>query len=595
MNQLKKSNFDKFPSIKIEGQTCIEGWKNITNKLLDIYNEKHTTKTIIAIECYHGVYTNELSEQLRQNIPEALLFDASTAMKAGDEIEKMVYPFVTDDPVFGYIAPLNLIDFFSSKKIASLQERINAIEKGICIVYGIGATLVLPVPDVFVYADMPRWEIQIRFRNNSVSNIGVENSDAEFSYLYKRSFFVDWRVCDRHKKATMHKWDYVIDTTIKNTPKLISSEALRYALAETVTRPFRVVPFFDPGPWGGQWLKEVCDLDREQQNFAWGFDCVPEENSLLFSFNDVLFETPSINLIFSQPEKLLGKKVYDAFGAEFPIRFDFLDTMEGGNLSLQVHPLKEYIREKFGMAYTQDESYYILDAKDDAFVFLGLKEEIVPEKMVRELETVQNTGGDFDAEKYVEKWPVKKHDHILIPAGTIHCSGADTVVLEISATPYIFTFKLWDWGRMGLNGKPRPISIDHGKQVIQWNRTASWTEKNIINRFEKLGEGDGWREERTGLDKTSFIETRRHWFTKKVIHNTNGNFNVLNLIKGREAIVESPGNLFKPFIIHYAETFIVPATVAEYSIRPYGESEGCECATIKAYVRTENLIDYRIN
>jgi mannose-6-phosphate isomerase class I len=453
----------------------------------------------------------------------------------------------------------------------------------------------LPVPDVFVYADMPRWEIQIRFRNNSVSNIGAENSDAEFSYLYKRSFFVDWSVCDRHKKATMHKWDYVIDTTIKNTPKLISGEALRYALAETVTRPFRVVPFFDPGPWGGQWLKEVCDLDREQQNFAWGFDCVPEENSLLFSFNDVLFETPSINLIFSQPEKLLGKKVYDAFGAEFPIRFDFLDTMEGGNLSLQVHPLKEYIREKFGMAYTQDESYYILDAKDDAFVFLGLKEEIVPEKMVRELETVQNTGGDFDAEKYVEKWPVKKHDHILIPAGTIHCSGADTVVLEISATPYIFTLKLWDWGRMGLNGKPRPISIDHGKQVIQWNRTASWTEKNIINRFEKLGEGDGWREERTGLDKTSFIETRRHWFTKKVIHNTNGNFNVLNLIKGREAIVESPGNLFKPFIIHYAETFIVPATVAEYSIRPYGESEGCECATIKAYVRTENLIDYRIN
>ena len=84
----------------------------------------------------------------------------------------------------------------------------------------------------------------------------------------------------------------------------------------------------------------------------------------------------------------------------------------------------------------------------------------------------------------MEKWPIKKHDHILIPAGTIHCSGANTVVLEISATPYIFTFKLWDWGRMGLDGKPRPISIDHGKQVIQWDRTASWTEDNIINQFE---------------------------------------------------------------------------------------------------------------
>jgi mannose-6-phosphate isomerase class I len=309
----------------------------------------------------------------------------------------------------------------------------------------------------------------------------------------------------------------------------------------------------------------------------------------------VLFETPAINLVFAKPEKLLGQKVYEAFGTEFPIRFDFLDTMEGGNLSLQVHPLKKYIREKFGMAYTQDESYYFLDAKKDAFVYLGLKEKIIPEKMVHELEEAHENGDDFDAEEYVQKWPVKKHDHILIPAGTIHCSGADTVVLEISATPFIFTFKLWDWGRMGLNGKPRPISIGHGKEVIQWNRTARWTEANIINRIEKINEGDGWREEKTGLDETSFIETRRHWFTKKVLHHTHGNFNVLNLIKGREAIVESPANLFKPFIIHYAETFIVPAAVGEYSIRPYGESEGEECATIKAYVRTQNLIDYRIN
>src|SRR5205085_7853838 len=119
----------------------------------------------------------------------------------------------------------------------------------------------------------------------------------------------------------------------------------------------------------------------------------------------------------------------------------FLDTIEGGNLSHQVHPLKEYIREKFGMGYTQDESYYILDAKENAFVYLGLKEEVVPEKMLHELHQVQKDGGEFDAEKYVAKWPIKKHDHILIPAGTVHCSGADTVVLEISATPYIFTFK----------------------------------------------------------------------------------------------------------------------------------------------------------
>ena len=592
---MKKSNFDKFPRINIRQHTCTEGWQNIANNLQAIIKEKQAKKIIIAIECYHGVYASELAKQLQERIPSAKFFDAATAMQSNADIEKMVYPFVTDDPVFGYMAPLNLSDFFDAKKIDGLQNKVHSAEEGIFVVCGIGATLISPMPDLLIYADMPRWEIQLRFRKNSIGNIGTENRNAEFSYQYKRSFFVDWRVCDRHKKITMDHWDYVIDTTIPENPKMISGFAFKDALAEAVGRPFRVVPFFDPGPWGGQWLKEVCDLDREQQNFAWGFDCVPEENSLLFSFSDILFETPAINLVFAKPEKLLGKKVYEAFGTEFPIRFDFLDTMEGGNLSLQVHPLKEYIREKFGMAYTQDESYYILDAKEGAFVYLGLKEEIIPEKMVHELEEVQGKGGDFDAEKYVEKWPVKKHDHILIPAGTIHCSGADTVVLEISATPYIFTFKLWDWGRMGLDGKPRPISIDHGKQVIQWDRTASWTEENIINHFEKISEGKGWREERTGLDETSFIETRRHWFTEKVMHHTNGNFNVLNLIEGREAIVESPNDLFEPFIVHYAETFIVPAAVGEYSVRPYGENEGAECATIKAYVRTENLIDYRIN
>lgn len=590
-----KSNYDKFPSTAIAGHQCIEGWQDITDALIKLINERQEEKIVIAVECYHGVNNEELLYGSLQKISEGSLINSCTAMKRQEDIDEMVYPFVTDDPVFGYMTPLNLADFFDIKKLQQLQKKVEEQISGVCVVYGTGATLIATKPDVLIYADMPRWEIQLRFRSNSVSNIGVENAYAEFSYQYKRSFFVDWRVCDRHKKTLMDHWDYVLDTTKAGAPKMISGAALKDALAQTVTRPFRVVPFFDPGPWGGQWLKEVCDLDRSQQNFAWGFDCVPEENSLLFSFNNVLFETPAINLVFAKPAALLGKKVFSAFGAEFPIRFDFLDTIDGGNLSLQVHPLKEYIRQKFGMAYTQDESYYILEAKDGASVYLGLKEKVVPEKMLHELEDAQDNGGDFDAEKYVAKWPVKKHDHILIPAGTIHCSGADTVVLEISATPYIFTFKLWDWGRMGLDGKPRPISIDHGKQVIQWDRTTEWTKENIINQFETINEGDGWKEERTGLDETSFIETRRHWFSKKVSHDTEGNLNVLNLIKGRDALVESPENLFEPFVVHYAETFIVPAAAGKYTITPYGESDGSECATIKAYVRTDNLIDYSIN
>ena len=68
--------------------------------------------------------------------------------------------------------------------------------------------------------------------------------------------------------------------------------------------------------------------------------------------------------------------------------------------------------------------------------------------MVRDLRKAQEGLAPFPDEKYVNRIPVKKHDHILIPAGTLHCSGRNTMVLEISTTPYIFTFKMWDWDRV---------------------------------------------------------------------------------------------------------------------------------------------------
>jgi hypothetical protein len=84
------------------------------------------------------------------------------------------------------------------------------------------------------------------------------------------------------------------------------------------------------------------------------------------------------------------------------------------------------------------------------------------------------------------------------------------MVLEISDSTYYFTFKLWDWGQLRLDGKPRPINIDRGSKVIDWSRTKSWVKKELINAFETIDSGDGYTEEKTGLHETEFIETRRH-------------------------------------------------------------------------------------
>jgi mannose-6-phosphate isomerase class I len=281
----------------------------------------------------------------------------------------------------------------------------------------------------------------------------------------------------------------------------------------------------------------------------------------------------------------LGEAVHARFGTEFPIRFDLLDTMGGGNLSLQVHPLTEYIQDTFGMHYTQDESYYMLDAGADAGVYLGFTDQALELDLVGDLCRAQAGEIDFPAEKYVNLWPAKKHDHFLIPAGTIHCSGANSMVLEISATPYIFTFKLWDWGRLGFDNKPRPVHLDHGISNIQYDRKTEWVQRELINRVQLIAEGDGWTEEKTGLHQREFIETRRHWFTKSVPHNTNGGVNVLNLVQGDSVVIESPENAFEPLVIHYAETFIVPAAIGRYTIRPCDQPLENANATIKAYVR----------
>lgn len=237
------------------------------------------------------------------------------------------------------------------------------------------------------------------------------------------------------------------------------------------------------------------------------------------------------------------------------------------------------------MHYTQDESYYMLDTAPEACVYLGTKAGIDPDEMLGDLAAAERGDKAFDDERFVNCFPAKKHDHFLIPAGTVHCSGSGAMVLEISATPYIFTFKLWDWGRVGMDGIPRPIHLEHGRQVIQWERDTDWVEQNLVNCIEPLGEGEGWREERTGLHEREFIETRRHWFSVPVEHHTRGTVQVLNLVEGREATVESPDHAFEPFVVHYTETFIIPASVGPYRIRPSGESEGKIIATIKAYVR----------
>lgn len=575
---MRKVNYDRFPSTKITG-TILQGWDAVHTLLVECFK----VKKVVAVDFYAGVREEEVAGELELLSP-TLFINTRNLMKPQDEIKAMTERFMTDDVLFGYVTNLTLNDYFDAEKLEQARKQV-ADATGRVIIVGSGAAMVAPAEATVVYVDMARWEIQQRFRVHEVKALGVDNREDAVSLQYKRGYFNDWRILDRYKESLFGRVDFWLDTHIANEPRLIDKETFFKGIEETVKTPFRVVPFFDPAPWGGQWMKEVCGLNPEKENYGWCFDCVPEENSLYFEVNGVRFELPSVDLVLLKSRELLGEPVEARFGKDFPIRFDFLDTVGGGNLSVQVHPTTQFIRENFGMYYTQDESYYLLDAKEGASVYLGLKTGIDKNEMIHDLREAQKGEVVFDTERYVNRLPAKKHDHYLIPGGTVHCSGSEALVLEISSTPNLFTFKLWDWQRLGLDGKPRPINVERGKDVIDWKRDTEYVNEHLANRFTQVAEGDGWREECTGLHPNEFIETHRHWFSKPVTHHTNNSVNVLNLVEGEEAVIESPINAFKPFVVHYAETFIIPASVGEYTIAPYGKSVGQECGTIKAYVR----------
>lgn len=570
-------NYDKYPETKITGYDKeVYGNKDsIINELAKYASEDNYC---LCVDCYPGV-DDEVLEMVEAAYNPQLIIRAEDIFYDKDTLNKMMESHLTDDRVRGVMYYGIMEDFVDSKVLEEKKKLLSS--NGRILIYGVGASLI-STGDKLLYCDLARWEIQLRYRAG-MPNFKQDNYDEDSLKKIKRGFFIEWRIADKQKMKVFEDVDYFIDSNVKGDPKMVSGNALRSGLKQIATQPFRLVPYFDPGVWGGQWMKEVCGLNPEQKNYAWSFDGVPEENSLYLRYNDTRIEIPAIDLVLYQPVELLGMKNYCRFGAEYPIRFDFLDTIGGQNLSLQVHPLTDYIKNHYGMTYTQDESYYILDCKEDGGVYLGLKENISSTDMINDLKTAQEGGPSFDADKYVNFFPANKHDHFLIPAGTVHCSSKDCMVLEISATPYIFTFKLWDWDRLGLDGLPRPIHIDDGEKNIKWDRTTPWVKENLINNIDIIEDNEHYKEEKTGLHELEFIETRRYTSKEKTYHNCKEGFHMLNLVEGSSAIIESPTNKFEPYVVHYAETFILPCAAEEYTIRPCNENETIK--VIKAYVR----------
>jgi mannose-6-phosphate isomerase class I len=563
-----RGTYDARPVLEIHDIPILEGPD------LDNFVASSARNNIFLIDGFLGVDWQAVQRWLQRIPPLASMevFRMCDALVPEEEIGKQIAPAIgNDDPVFGRLYTGSLEDFFRPESLRALRERVS---RGNLLVLGTGAALAhdtLPV----VYIDVSKENLQLR----SVPPANLGQTQPAPAGFYKRAYFVDWPVLERHRHAIRGRISTWIDANRSERWLGLKGVDLRRAIRGAAQRPFRTKPWFLPGPWGGQFMKGHMGLDSNQPNFAWSYELISPENGVLVGRDSGPVELPFPFMVAQGPSAFLGGKVAQRFGNNFPIRFDYLDTIEGGNLSLQCHPSDEFIHSKFGEPFTQDESYYIHDCRPGATVHLGFREGADLSLFWRTARASQAQGTPMDIAEFINVWPSQKHDMFLIPNGTVHCSGAGNLVLEISATPYIYTFKIYDYLRRDLKGNLRPLHIAYAEQNARRERITSWVRTHLMPQPKVIAQGTDWRELEICNSELLFYAVSRTDFSTRVRLEMRNGVEVVNLVEGEQIeIVSDSGTL----TLHYAETAVIPAGTRFYELMNQSKREA---KLLKAFVR----------
>lgn len=561
LNPDQPGQYNIYPQYHLTSGKIFEGYEGLADFII-----KHKT---VCLDGFSGVVwevvINKISEHLLKMGYTLQAINIEESLKEEKEIESMTAPFLgEEESVWGRKCNLSLMDYFEGGKLNTV---VPDVEKDINIVYGNGSSLA-NWDGPLIYFDLPKIELQYRMKGGSATNLGLSTTNVDFK-MYKHYYFIDWVVLNKEKKRLAPKIDIIVDAQFDDTITWSHMDDVKEALTSMAASVFRVRPWFEPGAWGGEWMKEhIPGLNKDVINYAWAFSLIVPENGLLFESDGNLLEISFDFLMNQESKNVLGR--HEAiFGTEFPIRFNFLDTYEGGNLSIQCHPSLQYIQEVFGENITQDESYYILDCKDDAHVYLGFQENIDPEKFKEDLVRSQEENVALDIVDYVQKHPSHKHSLYLIPNGTVHSAGSGNMVLEISATPYIFTFKMYDWLRLDLNGKPRPINIDHAFKNLNFDRKGEKVPNELFSKTYVAEETPDHIVTNYPTHPDHFYDIRRFEFDGTMERSTENSCQVMMLVEGDQIQLETENGHIET--LAYAETFVVPAAAKSFKLRNLGQ------------------------
>ena len=577
--------------------SIVSGTKETANYISKVLIQKldeNSKNVVIALDGYISAQfeqtVNLISQTLRQKqinvktIHFSEIYKSSTQLD--NELEQNLKEDLEKDPVllFGKLFKGSYEDLLDNTKLKQLETQLDETKSKqtneITIVYGCGCTIksLRPLYDCICYFDVSPKEVILRAKEGLFINLG-DSTARPIKALLRRCYYVDFEVAMHLRKDLIEnkEIDYYIASTHPDNLQLIPWSSFTSIMSSLVKYPMRCKPVYLEGVWGGHYIKRIRNLPDAMRNCAWVFDMIPLEVSIVVEAGKQLLEFPFFTFVQKEGTGLMGKECVDKFNGYFPIRFNYDDSYHSsGNMSIQVHSGHDYNIENYGEHGRQDESYYVIATGHGAKTFLGFNENASPDEFIREAKKSEKEFTPIDYQRYINHVQSKPGTQVMIPAGTIHSSGRNQVVLEIgSLTIGSYTYKMYDYLRADLDGKPRPIHTYHGENVLQKERTTTWVDENLVQKPRLVRGENDWAEYIIGEHDLLYFSLRRLEFETTIQDNTNGKFHVLNLVDGEKVEIRSLDNPELSYVQNYLDIVIVPANMGRYVIENLGNQPVC--------------------
>ncbi len=310
--------------------------------------------------------------------------------------------------------------------------------------------------------------------------------------------------------------------------------------------PLKLENIFKTVVWGGEKIAPFKGVETEQHNIgeSWELSGVKGNESVVAE--GPLKGRSIAELAELYKGRLLGEKVYAAAGAEFPLLVKFIDARD--DLSIQVHPDDALAAVRHNGSKGKTEMWYVVQADEHAHLMSGLAERITPEEYAAKVE-------DNTITEVLHDYKVKEGDVFFLPAGRIHSIGSGCFIAEIQQTSDI-TYRIYDFGRTGLDGKPRQLHTEESKDAIDYTvltdyKTDYQDVKNVENEIVSC----------------EYFKTSIYDIDAPVSKDMSAldSFMIVICVGGKGLLRDNGGNEVS---LHQGETILLPAATESFTLVP---------------------------